>query len=252
MTQAQKLSAFSQALMVSPMAFRNRLINGAGTINQRNYVSGTATTIPLQYTLDRWRVVVSGQALVFAASGSDVVMTAPAGGVEQVIEGAFMEGGDYTLSWVGTATATVNGTAVANGAYINQPPASNATVRFSGGTFQNAQLEPGRIPTVFERRMGIEDILCKRYYEAGSEPFLYIAGISGVTYAYGDLRYLVQKRTAATVVMTNWQYFNLGSNANFTPVLNYNFPDKFAFLAQGVTNWNGWCGSGFWTANAEL
>ena len=44
-----------------PLAgFRNVIINGNPTINQRGYVSGTATSGANQYTLDRWRVVTSG------------------------------------------------------------------------------------------------------------------------------------------------------------------------------------------------
>ena len=56
------------SLNSGPLAgFRNRIINGVGTaagcINQRVYVSGTATTAANEYTIDRWRVVTLGQSL---------------------------------------------------------------------------------------------------------------------------------------------------------------------------------------------
>ncbi|MES2714062.1 MAG: hypothetical protein V4653_20975, partial [Pseudomonadota bacterium] len=77
--------------------FRNLIINGNFNINQRAYVSGVATVGANQYTLDRWRVVTSGQNLTFAASGNGNLVTAPAGGVEQVVEGANVLGGTYLL-----------------------------------------------------------------------------------------------------------------------------------------------------------
>jgi preprotein translocase subunit YajC len=151
-----------------PMAgFRNLIINGLGTINQRGYVSGAATTAANQYTLDRWRVVASGQGLSWTTAGGYATITAPAGGVEQVIEGANILGGVYTLSWQGTATATVNGVAVENGGEVTLTGGINATVRFLGGTFSLPQFEPGGTATPFEMRpIGVEIGLCQRYFVA--------------------------------------------------------------------------------------
>ena len=150
---------------------RNLLINGNLAINQRGYVSGAAVGAANTYTLDRWRVVTSGQNLAFTASGNGSSMTAPAGGVEQVIEGANIGGGTYVLGWTGTATATVNGTACANGATFTLPANTNATVRLIGGTASLVQLEPGGTVTPFEHRpYGVELALCQRYhysYESG-------------------------------------------------------------------------------------
>jgi hypothetical protein len=147
------------------LGFRNRLINAQGNINQRGYVSGTTTTGANQYTVDRWRVVVSGQALSWTTSGNDLTFTAPAGGVEQVIEGLNLETGTHVLSWTGTATATVGGSAVANGGTVSITGGVNLTVRFSGGTFTRPQFEPGSVATPFDRRdIGREFIMCQRYY----------------------------------------------------------------------------------------
>ena len=131
--------------VASAWAFKNALINANFAVNQRGYVSATATTGANQYTLDRWRVVTSGQNLSFTTSANGRQITAPAGGVEQVIEGANIFGGTYALSWTGTATATVNGSAVANGASVALTANTNATVRFSGGTVSLAQLELGTV-----------------------------------------------------------------------------------------------------------
>jgi hypothetical protein len=168
----QTLSAFfpvqnsSIAFDGGAFCFRNKLINAQGLINQRNYVSGTATTQVNQYTLDRWRVVTSGQSLTFTTTNNVVTFAVPAGGLEQVIEGNNIESGTYELNWTGTATATVNGTARAKGATFTLTGGSDVTVRFINGTVSLPQLERGNTATPFEYRpFSVELSLCQRYFE---------------------------------------------------------------------------------------
>lgn len=146
---------------------RNLLINGNFAINQRVYVTGTATAGGNQYTLDRWRVVTTGQSISFGAAAPDRVVTCPASGIEQPIEAGMMAGGVYTLSWTGTATATVNGVAITNGGNTGVLPANTiATVKFSSGTVVNAQFELGTTATPYQRRqLQIELALCQRFYQ---------------------------------------------------------------------------------------
>ena len=150
-----------------PLAgFRNLLINANPIINQRSYVSGTATSGANQYTLDRWRVVTSGQNISWTDTANVRTVTAPAGGVEQVIEGLNILTGTYALNWTGTATATVAGNAVVKGGTVTLTGGTNTTIRFSGGTFSLPQLEPGTVATPFERRpRGVELALCQRYFQ---------------------------------------------------------------------------------------
>jgi hypothetical protein len=153
-------------------SFKNRLINANPIINQRGYVSGAATSGSNQYTLDRWRVVVSGQNVSWTNSGLTRTVTCPAGGLEQVIESLNIEGGTFVLSWTGTATATVNGTAVVENGTFTLPANTNATVRFSSGTLSNPQLEAGTVATPFERRdYGRELAMCQRYLPVAAIPY---------------------------------------------------------------------------------
>jgi hypothetical protein len=164
------------------LSFRNKIINGNFGINQRGYVSGTATSGANQYTLDRWRVVTSGQNLTFSASGTGNIVTAPAGGIEQVIESLNIEGGTYTLSWTGTATGAVNGSAISNGGQVTLTANTNATIKFSSGTVSLVQLEVGSVATPFENRpIGTELALCQRYYQAFT---------AGVTHTTGNNPYV--------------------------------------------------------------
>lgn len=163
---ASMANLYSLAGQAGGAGDRNLLVNGNGLWNQRVYVSGTATTVANQVTLDRWRVVVLGQSLAFGAASPDRTMTAPAGGVEQIIEAGWVEGGIYTLSWTGTATATVNGVAITNGGQTSSLAANTAvTIRFSGGTFTRAQFELGTFATPWQRRPpGTDLFLCQRDY----------------------------------------------------------------------------------------
>lgn len=174
---------------------RNKIINGNFQVNQRAYVSGTNVGAANTYTLDRWRVVTSGQNITFTASGNGNLVTAPAGGLEQVIEGVNIEGGTYVLNWTGTATATVNGTARAKGESFTLTTNTNATVRFSSGTVGLVQLEPGTVATPFEHRpYSVEEALCKRYFEITG--FVVTTG-GGTTKQSGYWK--VQKRATPTI-----------------------------------------------------
>ncbi len=192
--QAQEVAVLASTQLAGN---RNRIINGNFVINQRGYVSGTATSGANQYTLDRWRVVTSGQNLTFSASGNGNQVTAPAGGIEQVIEGANIEGGTYVINWNGTATCSVNGTSRIKGESFTLAANTDVTVKFSGGTVAKVQLEPGETPTVFEHRIN-ELQLCQRYYEFGRASSDYAASAAGQYLAY-RIPFKVIKRATPTL-----------------------------------------------------
>jgi hypothetical protein len=240
-------TAFTALSAGVTLSFRNKLINALGAINQRAYVSGTATGGANQYTLDRWRVVTSGQNLTFSTSGIITTMTAPAGGLEQVIEGNNIEGGVYTLSWTGTATATVNGSAVTNGGQTSSLTAgSNVTIRFTSGTVSLPQFEKATTTTSFEYRpYAYELLLAQRYYET----FGYHSGGNGST-AAGELSTLawrVPKRVAPTVSQfTSIQQVNI---ASATPNADSEIAGSLTVI---VTANGGWIYRVIIQASAEL
>lgn len=145
---------------------KNLLINASFRVNQRAYVSAAATAAANQYTLDRWRVLLSGESVTFPAIGADNTLTVPAGGLGQKIEDINIKGGVYTVQWSGSASCKVNGTARSVGESFFIASDTEVDIVFYSGTLNKPQIEEGSIVTEFEyRSIGEELFLAKRFYQ---------------------------------------------------------------------------------------
>ncbi|WP_236713255.1 hypothetical protein [Pseudomonas sp. Root329] len=195
---------------------KNLLLNPKFKINQRQYASGVAAAAG-QYTLDRWRVVAAGQSLTFVAVGAGNRVTFPAGGGEQVILGENIRGGVYSLSWVGTATAKVNGVAIINGGQTASLPAgNNVTVTFAAGTAEDVMFERGTISTTFEdRNYDLELFLCQ-YYGYALSPSVAGQPICSMTFTYSNYTAVGVLRFPRTMRVNPTAAFLAGSPASFT------------------------------------
>ena len=145
--------------------FRNKIINGGFTINQRA-VTGTVTLAAGIYGHDRFKAGAGGCTYTFVSSGNGNVLTITAGTLLQVIEGANLEGGAMRLSWVGTAQGRIDtGTYSASVALGTAVGGTNQTVEFGVGTVGKVQYELGTVSTTFEQRfIGVELMLSQRYF----------------------------------------------------------------------------------------
>jgi hypothetical protein len=151
---------------------RNNLINGNFLVNQRGYVSGTATASGT-YMHDRWKSTTTNSNYTFTQGTPDTTITIAAGTIAQIVEDKNVAGGVYTLSWTGTATAriAINGGAT-SGSYAASPITTSSatagqiiTVEFSTGTCGLVQLEPGSKATPYERQIYSDQLAqCQRYY----------------------------------------------------------------------------------------
>jgi len=159
-----------------PSGFRNRLINGNFSINQRVYLTNTALSAGT-YGFDRWKAGASGATITFVAGLPDTTVTiAPGGSIQEIIEGADIEGGSYTLSWTGSAFCKIG-----TGAYGASPltataaAGTNLPIECNAGTLALVQLEPGTTATAFNRRpVAIELELAQRYFNRFSQNTLAI------------------------------------------------------------------------------
>jgi hypothetical protein len=163
--------------------FRNVLINGAVTINQRGVTYAAAAVGG--YWADRWKKT--------------------AGGMTQVVEeGNFIPGAVYTLSGKGVTTQQVTA-----------PASGDWTIPDVPATATEIQLELGIVATPFERRLiAVELTLCQRYYEqsySGANISQYSGNVTAGSAYYANVGYNTTKRAAGTISLTN-----LGGNTGFS------------------------------------
>lgn len=231
---ADKAAARAALGAVERAGLRNILINADFRVNQRAYVSGQVTTAANQYSLDRWRIVTLGQSATFATDANGRIVTAPAGGIEQIIEGGMIIGGTYAIDWEGTATCTVGGTARTKGSTFTLTANTNVAVRFSGGTVTRARLCPNSAAAWETRPLELEAALCLRFYERMTAAYCYM----GVTSGQHSVFFTVPKRIAPTVSITNQLLTTSFVSADV---------DHFV-VSSASTNPHAF----FWTADAEL
>jgi hypothetical protein len=125
--------------------FKNLIINGCKRVNQRGATAIDKTASA--YNFDRW--YYDGTNFIQYVEDKNIVLS-----------------GTYTLSWSGTATATVDGESVSNGGQLTLTANTQCEVKFNSSDFNFVQLEYGNKKTNFEiRHIGLELSLCQRYYE---------------------------------------------------------------------------------------
>jgi hypothetical protein len=226
----------------STFAFKNRLINAGYIINQRGYTSGTSLASG-SYGHDRWKGGASAGTYTFTqgSAGVPIVITITAGAIQQVIEGCNLpEGGTYTLSWTGTATASINGGTAASSpiTVTSQTAGANMTIQFNTGTVSYPQLETGSQATSFDyRAYSNELILCQRYLEYGISTS---TGTSGGGW-YGSATFKVSKRSAPTMAVVSQI---AGTSISFS-----NITVDYALASLGLT---GGVAAASWSATSEL
>ena len=215
--------------------FKNYIINGKKVINQRN-----STSTDNSYNQDRWY-----------KAGNNWFQ-----GIEG--DGNLISGKKYTLSWVGSATAsyyvgtatstTINSqtfTAIANGGSftLTISAGQNLWIKFAsdatGSTFNFVQLEEGSVATPFEHRpIGLELSLCQRYYEkscnidvvpvtaASTGQFTSTAAGANNRLYSTSITFKVTKRAAPTMsawtytgTSGSWHYGLFGSTEGVAPAI---------------------------------
>lgn len=228
-------------ISVSTSGIVNLFANAAFMINQRGYASGTVTGSANQYTVDRIRVVVSGESLIITASTFGNRITAPAGGAEQVIEGNRVAGGTYVCNWTGSGTIQVNGVARVKNEEFTLTAGSNATIRMFGD-FERFQLTRPNQTAQFEYDYAADLALCRRYRRSGVA-FLRAYGIGAQS--IGTRVEFPPMRIAPTIVPT-WTYTNAsgGTVSNIT--------NTGADFEAVVTATNGAIMRAEFTADAEI
>lgn len=172
-------------LILTPVALSpqpNLLINAQGIVNQRQFIPNESLANipwnPNRYFLDRWRSNAGNPInWSYNINGNIVTITAPANpGVSQVIEKVNIIPGIHSLSWRGTAFATIlekgveKATGLGGTGEIKTITAilagdGDVEIKFTSGTFSLPKFERGGTQTQFDYRdFGSELRLCQRYF----------------------------------------------------------------------------------------
>jgi len=237
---------------------KNLLINALGTINQRGVTNPFTAGSANQYFLDRWRVVVATEQVSFTTTNNVVTMTAPAGGLEQVIEGLNIQSGTHVISWTGTATCTVDGVAKTSGDTFTLTGGTNATVKFSNGTVSKPQVEAGSSVTTFENRNSQSELVkCQRYYQQFQSGDIgnnvtdnidFVGDVTNANSYWGIKNFAVIMRIVPTVTLTHDNGASFPTSVGVVDVGISGFRES---RVANATVARGWFRS-FWTASAEV
>lgn len=242
---------------VSPT--RNRIINGNFRVNQRVYVSTTATAVGT-YMHDRWKSNTANSAYTFTQGAPDTSITITAGTIVQIIENENVEGGTYRLSWAGAATlrwaqgataaaalAALSGGFAASPISVTGVTAGNfIAVEAATGTLGTVLFEAGTVVTTFEREaFSVLLEKCMRYYEKSFNLATAPAQNAGLTGAFFSSQivgasavvnfwvpFKVKKRTTSTITIFNPSVAN-------AQIRNTVQPSDFAGSGSAQINENG-------------
>jgi hypothetical protein len=195
-------SIATTAFVQAAARYLNYVDDSGFSVNQRSYVSGTALAAGI-YGHDRWKAGAGGCTYTFSASsGPSTIITITAGTLQQVIEGASLVGGNYMLSWTGTAQGRIGA-----GSYAASPVAvagivagANTTIEFNAGTLSQVKFEAGTVATAWAANSARYDLVnCQRFYWVLSGAA--IGGYADVTnrVVYSMISFPVQMRAAPTV-----------------------------------------------------
>jgi hypothetical protein len=176
-----------------PLA-RNLIINPRFRVNQ-TAASASDTLTAAEHWYDGWKGSLGSGGTVALSGG---VVTISAGALLTYIDGNDIEDGTYTLNWVGTASAAVNGVPKAKGATTVLTAGTQVIIAFSGGTLSFPQFEFGSKATLFEvRHQSVDELLCRHRYELVRTTVMFYQ--SAASEAHGNQINYSRKRAEPTI-----------------------------------------------------
>jgi hypothetical protein len=222
--------------------------NAGFAINQRVYVSGTALGAAA-FGHDRWKGGAGGGTYTFAApAGPSNTITITAGTLQQVLEGLGIVGGNYMLSWIGTAQGRVGA-----GSYAASPVAvtgiaagANTTIEFNAGTLSRVKFEAGTVATPWQALPPQQDLAkCQRFYQTGG---IYFAGSGLASNAcIQGMALATSMRVSPTTITSN---FTTQTNCTGATVAALNSQAVYATALVTATAQTAYLGT--FTASADL
>lgn len=228
------------ATVSAAVRYLNHASNSGFSVNQRGYVSGTALAAGV-FGHDRWKAGAGGGTYTFAQSpGPSTTVTITAGTLQQVVEGASLAGGNYMLSWTGTAQGRVGA-----GSYAASPVAvagivagANTTIEFNAGTLSQVKFETGTAASVwvaYPPRYELSN--CQRFYQGN--PYLPTGDYTFNAWGPGawftvSVGFQVRMRAAPSVISNFTNIGNMSANSVIR-ITQDGWQGKIDATAAGVT-----------------
>jgi hypothetical protein len=225
--------------------------NTGFSVNQRGYVSGTALAAGA-FGHDRWKGGAGGGTYTFPApAGPSNTITITAGTLQQVIEGAALIGGNYRLSWTGTAQGRVGA-----GSYAASPVSvagitagANTTIEFNTGTLGQVKFEAGIVATPWQAFAPQQELAnCQRFCCIGNMIGAPIYSTAS-SLAGQAVFFPVMMRAAPATVTAVGTTVNNGTGLTFDQFSNNGFRYLWTVTTTGVS---GITGTMTFTASADL
>jgi hypothetical protein len=120
--------------------------------------------------------------------------------------------------------------------------------------FDVSMTEGTTVPSFVVPDYASELALCMRYLEIGNAPTLWLGGFlpGSPNAGYGSTPFVVPKRIAPACSGAGWFYYSGSSGAACTPSFGSTGIYNIYWQASGLTNWQGWTGTGSWKAIARM
>lgn len=206
-------AAFRSAIGAPVGEFRNVLINPLFDHNQR-IVSGTVTLSAGAYGHDRWKAGASGCTYTFSTNNGVTTINISAGSLLQPIEaGAFAgRGGDYVLSWAGTAQGRINSGSYGNSGEVSATcdGSANVSIEFGAGTVSLVQFEREYVTEFSTRSSPLEQVMCERFHQ-----YLTVGGYGyAVGAGGGTMAWSFQNKTEMRVTPSAAEIAVINQNAS--------------------------------------
>lgn len=184
--------------------FKNLIINGCKRVNQKG--ASSLTQVTNAYNYDRW--YYDGTSIIQYVEALNVVVS-----------------GEYTLSWIGSATAKVNNVAVVNGGQVTLAANTQVEIKFNNTSFALVQLEFGSKKTNFESRsFALELFLARRYLTKIASALIVISQYStNNTGFFGSFALPSQMRINPACSANAYVPNNTTESPRITPTGNWNF-----------------------------
>ena len=237
---------------------RNYLINGNFKINERAYVSGTATVGANQYIFDRWYIPTTGQNATFTTTNGIITVTAPASGIVQKIENISNNGGVMTVSYTGTATLTVTESTdnvtytavIVVGNTFTPTAGTYIKITLASGTVSLVKLEDGSVATngwhPYDGEFGGEMQACARYLPVAAMSA--IGQVYNTTTATFVFPFGTGTRIPPTGIIANGTYTLLQANGTSIAATSPTYITVTGNNYSGIVNFTG---SGLVAGNAS-